>query len=109
MEITTFRVAGIGRTFKPTFRTITPGVPVTRPSRRVFDVQAHDWFEVQVLDWESIEPGAVFDGPLVIEHPTTTVYVASAQTVGMDDIGNLLITPKIQTAGVAAAFAQAQA
>jgi N-methylhydantoinase A len=109
MEITTFRVAGIGRTFKPTFRTITPGVPVTRPSRRVFDVQAHDWFEVQVLDWDSIEPGAVFDGPLVIEHPTTTVYVASAQTVGMDDIGNLLITPKIQTAGVAAAFAQAQA
>jgi N-methylhydantoinase A len=105
MEITTFRVAGIGRTFKPTFRAISPGVPVTRPRRRVFDVQAHDWFDVQVLDWESLEPGVLFDGPVVIEHPTTTVYVASAQTVGMDDIGNLLITPRLPTA----AFAQAQA
>ncbi|MCU1607269.1 MAG: hydantoinase/oxoprolinase N-terminal region family protein [Modestobacter sp.] len=97
MEITTFRVAGIGRTFKPAFRTIVPRAPVTRASRKVFDVQAHDWFDVQVLDWESLEPGAIFDGPVIIEHPTTTVYVASAQTVGMDDIGNLLITNKART------------
>jgi N-methylhydantoinase A len=93
IELTTFRVAGIGRTFKPTFSKIKPGFIVERSPRRVFDVRAHEWFDVQVLDWESMQPGSNFDGPIIIEHPTTTVYVASRQSVGIDDIGNLLITP----------------
>lgn len=96
IELTTFRVAGIGRTFKPTFSKIKPGVPVQRPSRKVFDVRADEWYDVVVLDWESMQPGSSFDGPLIIEHPTTTVYVASQQMVGIDDIGNLLITAKNQ-------------
>ena len=93
IEITTFRVAGIGHTLKPTFSTITP-LPAGEPkSRQVFDVRAHGWLDAVVMDWDAMVPGTSFTGPLVIEHPTTTVYVASKQSVAIDDIGNLLITP----------------
>lgn len=92
VEIATFRVAGIGRTQKPTFSEITPPVPAERPGRRVFDVRAMQWCEAPVHDWNSMQPGAVIPGPTIVEHPTTTVYVASQQEVQMDHIGNLVIT-----------------
>ena len=58
----------------------------------MYDVRAADWFEVPVLAWDTMQPAALVPGPAIIEHPTTTVYVASAQEVQMDHIGNLVIT-----------------
>jgi N-methylhydantoinase A len=92
IEITTFRVAGTGRTVKPTFKDAVPVAAREPKTRAVFDVLAHQWFEVDVHDWEAMRADEVFVGPVVIEHPTTTVYVATEQQVHMDRIGNLLIT-----------------
>ena len=55
-------------------------------------MHAAEWFEAPVHDWETMQPGLVIAGPTIVEHPTTTVYVASRQEVQMDHIGNLVIT-----------------
>lgn len=93
IEIAAFRVAGIGPTTKPSFSEISPPGPHRSASRSVYDVRAAEWFDVDVHDWETMRPGVKLTGPTVIEHPTTTVYVASRQEVQMDHIGNLIITP----------------
>ncbi|WP_375001256.1 hydantoinase/oxoprolinase family protein [Aeromicrobium sp. CTD01-1L150] len=97
IELTTFRVAGIGRTVKPSFSRFLPAPRAERPSRQVFDVQASAWLDAEVADWTEMVPGERLAGPVVIEHPTTTVYVASQQGVHIDQIGNLLITPDLET------------
>ena len=94
IELTTFRVAGIGRTVKPTFRAFEPTTGAVTRTRAVFDVRAGDWCEAAVIDWDAMEPDRQLAGPAVVEHPTTTVYVAHGQRVHVDTIGNLLITPE---------------
>jgi N-methylhydantoinase A len=103
IELTTFRVAGIGRTVKPAFRTFNPTTGAAPRSRPVFDVRARDWLDAAVVDWDAMVPQRRLVGPVVVEHPTTTVYVASGQQVHVDTIGNLLITP--ETASTAGADA----
>lgn len=93
IEITTFRVSGIGRTPKPSLTASGERTAVDRAQRRkVYDVVAADWFDVDVVEWHDLGHEPVI-GPAVIEHPTTTVYVASGQQVAADAIGNLVITP----------------
>ncbi len=94
IELTTFRVAGIGRTVSLSFRAFEPTTGAEERTRPVFDVRAGDWCEVAVVDWDAMEPDRQLRGPVVIEHPTTTVYVAHGQQVHVDPIGNLLITPQ---------------
>ncbi|SLJ80201.1 Uncharacterised protein [Mycobacteroides abscessus subsp. abscessus] len=48
-----------------------------------------------------MEPDRQLDGPVVVEHPTTTVYVAHGQQVHVDSIGNLLIAPANTTSNAA--------
>jgi N-methylhydantoinase A len=93
IEITALRVSAIGRTPKPSFAPISRhhGDP-TSSSRQVYDVNEESWFDASVLDWDGLSSESV-PGPAVIEHPTTTVYVASGQQVALDSIGNLIITP----------------
>ncbi len=93
LEITAFRVSGIGRTPKPSFAAIAPSGESHRPSsRQVYDVVTGAWFDATVAEWDRLGPETIA-GPAVIEHPTTTVYVASGQQVALDAIGNLVITP----------------
>jgi len=92
IEVTTFRVSGIGRTPKPKFADAPARTVVAaHSSRPVYDVNVGAWFDATVADWDALdsEPMA---GPAVIEHPTTTVYVASGQQVAVDRIRNLVIT-----------------
>jgi len=92
MEITTFRVSGIGRTPKPKFARAVGGPTRTATrTREVYDVNAAAWFEAAVVDWDELS-GQPVPGPAVVEHPTTTVYVASGQQVALDELGNLVIT-----------------
>src|SRR5699024_6166268 len=93
IEITALRVSAIGRTPKPSFAPIPRHHDDPRPSsRQVYDVNEASWFDAIVLDWDNLGSEAI-PGPAVIEHPTTTVYVASGQQVALDPIGNLVITP----------------
>jgi N-methylhydantoinase A len=93
LEITTFRVSGIGRTPKPSFAEVSRSGGAAAPgSRQVYDVNQGDWFDATVVEWDGLGSDPI-TGPAVIEHPTTTVYVASGQQVALDAIGNLVITP----------------
>lgn len=92
IEMTTFRVSGIGRAPKPAFaRTERPERTPQGRTRRVYDVHAADWCEAAVVDWHDLGAEQVA-GPAIVEHPTTTVYVASGQQVALDELGNLVIT-----------------
>lgn len=92
IEMTTFRVAGIGRAPKPTFaRTERKRTTSIERTRKVYDVNAANWFDAAVIEWHDLGAEHVA-GPAIVEHPTTTVYVASAQRVALDALGNLVIT-----------------
>lgn len=92
IEMTTFRVSGIGRTPKPRFARVAPAAAETAPTtRQVYDVHAGAWFDAAVAHWNELG-AAPIPGPAVVEHPTTTVYVASGQQVAVDELGNLVIT-----------------
>ncbi|MBS1673633.1 MAG: hydantoinase/oxoprolinase family protein [Actinobacteria bacterium] len=92
MEMTTFRVSGIGRSPKPSFARADRGATAsTGRTRQVYDVNAAAWFDAAVVDWNDLGSEHLA-GPAVVEHPTTTVYVASAQQVALDALGNLVIT-----------------
>ncbi|WP_435594724.1 hydantoinase/oxoprolinase family protein [Tsukamurella tyrosinosolvens] len=92
IELTTFRVSGIGRTPKPTFRETSATAGHESHSRRIYDLAAGDWMDAVVVQWQALEPGLQIPGPAVVEHPTTTVYTGHGQHVGIDDFGNLIIT-----------------
>ncbi|BDH55439.1 hypothetical protein [Tsukamurella sp. PLM1] len=92
IELTTFRVSGIGRTPKPTFRDTTATRSHAPHVRKVYDLAAGGWMDATVVDWFSLAPGEQIAGPAVVEHPTTTVYTGFGQRVGVDVFGNLIIT-----------------
>ncbi|GAB3633865.1 hydantoinase/oxoprolinase family protein [Microbacterium shaanxiense] len=93
IEMTTFRVSGIGRTPKPKFaHAPAKAATASYGSRPVYDVSIGAWSDAVVADWDSLGSEPLL-GPAVIEHPTTTVYVASGQQVAVDRIRNLVITP----------------
>lgn len=92
IEFTTFRVDAVGRTPKPTFapHVVQAGEPAG--SRPVYDVASHAWLDTPILHWEGLVTDEQIAGPAIVEHPTTTVYVAAGQQVSVDRVGNLLIT-----------------
>lgn len=92
VEMTTFRVSGIGRAPKPAFARTDRRAPArSARSRRIYDVAASAWFDAVVVDWQELGADRIA-GPAIVEHPTTTVYVASSQQVAVDALGNLVIT-----------------
>lgn len=91
IEVTTFRVDGLGRTRKPRLPQAPDHVEAPRRERPVYDADATALVTAQVVDWISLAVGERVDGPAVLEHPTTTVYVASEQHASVDEHGNLII------------------
>lgn len=98
VEIATLRVDAVGRTQKP--RIARLGTDGARPARTrdVFDAEAGRHVATPVVDWAALSAGEELHGPAVVEHPTTTVYVAAGQGAGVDEHGNLIITTGSATA-----------
>jgi N-methylhydantoinase A len=91
IEITTFRVDGLGRTRKPRLPQAPARVAVPRRERPLYDAAAGGLVGAEIVAWSSLSVGEQIDGPAVLEHPTTTVYVASGQHAAVDHHGNLVI------------------
>jgi N-methylhydantoinase A len=94
IEITTFRVDGVGRTRKPKIARALAGAlsePPERRERDVYDRRTESMQPTMVLHWSTLSPEDRVQGPAVIEHPTTTVYVGSDQAATVDGFGNLVI------------------
>ena len=86
IELTTFRVEGLGRTRKP-----VPHHPAAtaRPkprSRPIFDAVADAWIETPVWKWQDLPVGERVSGPAMIEHPQTAVHVATGQAAVVDTV-----------------------
>jgi N-methylhydantoinase A len=60
-------------------------------ARDIFEPTAQRWISASVWEWLDLPPGYSVQGPAVIEHPETTVYVGASQTAVVDKAGNLLI------------------
>jgi N-methylhydantoinase A len=102
IEITTVRVQAIGATETPR-QTGTPSSSnhdasaATAPAaeREITDPATGEPCRAAVRAWSSLLPGQPLSGPAIVEHPTTTVYVAPGQRVVIDTLGNLqlMLTP----------------
>jgi N-methylhydantoinase A len=110
IEITTLRVEATGATAKPQPIALAgeapeaSGAPAAgaagngqRPpaaprSRRIVDPATAEPLQATVRQWAELRSGERVRGPAVIEHPTTTVYVAGGQSAALDRLGNLELT-----------------
>lgn len=94
IELTTFRVDSTGATPSPAFAEHVPDGPLSTGTRPVYDVGTSTLIDTPIVHWRGMRSGEPMDGPVIVEHPTTTVHVAAGQNVQIDRIGNLLISTK---------------
>jgi len=92
VEFVNLRVAGFGSIaasatpFRPPDEALDP---VAHPRRAVFDGADHD---AVVLHRDRLRPGDTYEGPVVVEEPSSTTVVPPGYTMTIDQLGNLLIT-----------------
>ena len=96
IEITTLRVQAVGRTRKPEpSRSAGPDrdAGAQEPAtRELTDPLSGEPQRAAIHSWSTLRPGQTVSGPAVIEHPTTTVFVASGHRAALDEHGNLELT-----------------
>jgi N-methylhydantoinase A len=91
IEIETFRVEGLGRTLKPAFAKLPAKKPAKRRERLIYLDEAKRRVPVTVAEWSDLTAGEQIDGPAVVEHPSTTVFIANGQRAVVDAFGNLIV------------------
>ncbi len=94
IELTNVRVEAFGRSHRPEIA-VSHGAGNRVPShRQIFEPVADAWMRAEVHDWRDLSRGARIDGPAVIEHPETSVFVAQGQTASVDASRNITIEPR---------------
>lgn len=96
IQAITYRVYGIGELpFKPAIPPVADATSVAPPvqtrRRALLDVSA-GWQEVDIYSYEVLAAGHTFEGPSIVEAPTTTVVVPEGASATVDLLGNLVIT-----------------
>jgi N-methylhydantoinase A len=95
VEIVSFRVQGHGEFDKPRLAQVAVAANGSGggPSSRRIHL-GHDLGEVtaDVVRGPSLVSGDVLEGPVVIEHPGTTIFVGPSQTATIDSLDNTVIT-----------------
>lgn len=91
IEITTVRVDATGRTSKPRLSSHEASGPDTRSTQKIYDTEQQRFVDASVRSWPALRAGETVDGPAVLRHPTTTVYVGASQRARVDTYGNLII------------------
>jgi N-methylhydantoinase A len=95
VEWMNFRVQAYGIRPKPGIKQqpVTPGTPA-QPNRhrKVYWYEERAARDTAIFTPDTIVPGAVVEGPAVIELPTTTVAVRPGQRLDVDGFGNYVIT-----------------
>jgi N-methylhydantoinase A len=92
VEFVNLRVAGFGSVAASATPFQPPDEardPVAHSRRAVFDAAEHD---AVVLHRDRLRPGDTYEGPVVVEEPSSTTVVPPGYTMTIDDLGNLLIT-----------------
>jgi N-methylhydantoinase A len=99
VEIRSLRLAAIGRTVPPRFPALAMA---TAPAEAALKGVRVAWFDgsptqVAIYDGARFRAGHVVDGPVLVEHATTTIKIAPGWRACVDDIGNLLMWRREQT------------
>jgi N-methylhydantoinase A len=94
IEMVTFRVHAYGELPKPDPQRheVRPHVPEPDSERPVYWAEQARRVPTPVYRGEIMVPGAHFDGPAIVELPTTTVAVHPGQHLAVDEFGNFVIT-----------------
>jgi N-methylhydantoinase A len=66
----------------------------TEPKTRKAHFRNHGELEVEVRSGSNLDPGSVFDGPLLVTEPTTTIVVPPGWRVSVTPIGDYLLEAK---------------
>jgi N-methylhydantoinase A len=95
LQAITYRVYGLGELpFKPVLPTIaqakTPHPPIQNRRRALLDVRT-GWQDVAIYNYAVLAAGHEFDGPAIVEAPTTTVVVPQGAKATVDLLGNLVM------------------
>ncbi|MGH6884281.1 MAG: hypothetical protein ACREFM_25390, partial [Hypericibacter sp.] len=91
VELGTFRMQATGHNMAPAPQWVGARHAPVPGSRLVFEPSVGTKIKVPVWQWLDLPVGHQIDGPAVIEHPETTVYVGVRQTALIDSTGNLSI------------------
>jgi N-methylhydantoinase A len=96
IEITTARLAVIGRIPPVALPEVAPSPTPPTPKGRRPIFLAGNWVEADVLDREALAAGHTFAGPAIVEQEDTTVVVLPRWKATMDTVGNLHLTRSAQ-------------
>ncbi|QEX19479.1 5-oxoprolinase [Hypericibacter terrae] len=91
IELSTFRMQATGHNMAPAPQWVGARHAPAPGSRQVFEPSVGTKIKAAVWQWLDLPVGHRIDGPAVIEHPETTVYVGVRQTALIDSTGNLSI------------------
>jgi N-methylhydantoinase A len=91
IELTNVRVEAFGKARRPDVKVSLTASAASPGSRRLFEPVANRWMEASVRNWRDLEVGQRIDGPAVIEHPETSVFVAASQVARLDANSNITI------------------
>jgi len=96
VEIPSVRVQAKGELKKPAISTVISGgsaLEVERPATRKVYLPG-GWTDAAVVRGTSLKPGDTVEGPAIIEHPGTTIFVGHGQNAVIDRLENTVITTK---------------
>jgi N-methylhydantoinase A len=95
IELTNARVEAFGRARRPELNIRAPTATPKATRRKIFEPSARSWMDTEVYQWRELPAGFTINGPAMIEHPETSVFVALGQTARLDATANITI----QTSG----------
>jgi N-methylhydantoinase A len=87
VELVSLRLVATMAVPKPELHAEPPAA-AEEPRRRRVNVDA-DWHEVEILAGERLGPGATVTGPVVVEHPESTIVVRPGWRGAVDPTGSL--------------------
>ncbi|BCH29380.1 5-oxoprolinase [Mesorhizobium sp. L-8-10] len=96
IELTNVRVEAFGAARRPELKVeIAQGRPAAG-CRRIFEPVEMRWMETAVYNWRELPVGFQLEGPAVIEHPETSVFVAAGQRARLDEGSHITIEQKVE-------------
>ena len=98
-EIVNLHLVAYGQLTKPALQEIAPQAgdiaQACKETRRVF-FSGNGWLDTPIYDRRKLGSGAVAQGPLVVEEPTTATVVCPGQTLTVDRYGNLIVETEVE-------------
>ncbi|NKC23256.1 hypothetical protein HED50_21015 [Ochrobactrum oryzae] len=91
IELTNIRIEAFGKTRRPEIALRTPTETPKAGRRSIFEPVVGRRMDCAVYNWRDLPTGFTVEGPAVIEHPETSVFVAASQIARLDSHSNITI------------------